>query len=46
MECVPGFCPTPERTGPPSGVMFLSLGLIGVGCAGLRGRGRSIRDQT
>lgn len=33
--CLPGFCPLPSRVGPPSGLMFLAVGLIGVGVGGL-----------
>jgi hypothetical protein len=37
--CVPGFCPTGVTSGPPSGVMFLAVGLVVVGLRGLlRGR--------
>jgi len=33
--CVPGFCPAVVRDGPPSGVMFLAVGLVAVGVHGL-----------
>jgi hypothetical protein len=33
--CTPGFCPVPTRRGPPPGLMYLSVGLIGIGAAGL-----------
>jgi len=36
--CLPGFCPSPLGSGPPSGLMFLALGLIAVGVRGLLGR--------
>ena len=41
--CVPGFCPSAVTAGPPSGVMFLAVGLVAAGLRGLiRGRpGRS-----
>ena len=33
--CVPGFCPAVVRYGPPSGLMFLAVGLVAVGVCGL-----------
>jgi hypothetical protein len=33
--CVPGFCPAVVRYGPPSGLMFLAVGLVAVGLYGL-----------
>jgi hypothetical protein len=33
--CIPGFCPAPLRSGPPSGLMFVAIGLVGVGVRGL-----------
>lgn len=33
--CLTGFCPRPARSGPPSGVMFISVGLVGFGAAEL-----------
>jgi hypothetical protein len=39
--CVPGFCPSAVASGPPSGVMFLAVGLVVLGLRGLfRGRPR------
>jgi MYXO-CTERM domain-containing protein len=40
--CLLGYCSLPTREGPPPGLMFLSVGLVGVGLAGLwQRRGRS-----
>jgi hypothetical protein len=33
--CVPGFCPSVARSGPPSGLMFLAVGLVMIGLVGL-----------
>jgi hypothetical protein len=33
--CMPGFCPAPSHRGPPPGLMYLSIGLIGAGLSGL-----------
>ncbi len=34
--CVPGFCPVPVQGGLPGGVMYLAVGLVWLGIAGLR----------
>ncbi|MDH4130489.1 MAG: hypothetical protein OEW17_09350 [Gemmatimonadota bacterium] len=33
--CVPGFCPSAVTSGPPSGLMFLAVGLVAAGMHGL-----------
>ena len=38
-RCLLGFCPSPDRSGLPPGVMFLATGLVAVGVAGLVQRG-------
>lgn len=36
-----GFCPAPQQAAVAPGVMFLALGLVLAGVAGLRQRGRT-----
>ncbi len=38
--CITGFCPVPDQNRMPGGVMYLAIGLIWVGVAGLRSEGR------
>lgn len=41
--CLPGFCPLPVQGGMPGGVMYLALGLVWLGIAGLRHERRARR---
>lgn len=34
--CVPGFCPAPADGSMPGGLMYLAVGLVWLGIAGLR----------
>lgn len=34
--CVPGFCPLPAQGAMPGGLMYLAVGLVWLGIAGLR----------
>jgi hypothetical protein len=38
--CVPGFCPLPAQGAMPGGLMYLAVGLVWLGVAGLRHRRR------
>ncbi len=36
LRCVPGFCVRQPAPAVPPGLMFVAVGLVAVGCAGLR----------
>ncbi len=38
--CVTGFCPVPNQNRMPGGLMYLAIGLVWVGVAGLRREGQ------
>lgn len=45
--CLPGFCPLPVEGGLPSGVMYLAVGLVWLGIAGLwQERQRAMKSRS
>lgn len=44
--CLPGFCPLPAQGAMPGGLMYLAVGLVWLGIAGLRQERRRGREGS